>query len=104
MAVIPENTSLLQIAETSRGGFRACEVVLRLLHVARQANARGMRIIVRGMLKRFSGNRASFDRADPFYAQLSQHTRGLSPTSQFSPLGGAGGNALTYGVEMSTRP
>src|SRR6266481_9329738 len=30
--------------------------------------------------------------------------RGLSPTSQFSPSGGAGGNAPTRDAEMPTRP
>jgi hypothetical protein len=39
-----------------------------------------------------------------FFAQLFQHMRGLSPTSQFSPSGGAGGNAPTRGAEMPTRP
>ena len=37
-------------------------------------------------------------------AQLFQHIRGLSPTSQFSPLAGAGGNAPTRGAEMPIRP
>ena len=39
-----------------------------------------------------------------FSAQLFQHINGLSPTSQFSPCGGAGGNAATRGAEMPTRP
>src|SRR5258705_12721092 len=40
-----------------------------------------------------------------FFAQLFQHIRGLSPTSQFSASGGAvGGNMPTRGAEMPTRP
>jgi hypothetical protein len=39
-----------------------------------------------------------------FFAQLYQHMRGLSPTSQFSPSGGAEGDAPTRGAEMPTRP
>ena len=39
-----------------------------------------------------------------FSAQLFQHINGLSPTSQFSPSGGAGRNAPTRGAEMPTRP
>ncbi len=39
-----------------------------------------------------------------FSTQLFQHINGLSPTSQFSPCGGAGGNAATRGAEMPTRP
>src|SRR5258708_19661512 len=40
-----------------------------------------------------------------FSAQLFQHIRGLSPTSQFSASGGAvGGNMPTRGAEMPTRP
>jgi len=39
-----------------------------------------------------------------FFAQLFQHINGLSPTSQFSPCGGAGANAPTRGAEMRTRP
>ena len=35
-----------------------------------------------------------------FSAQLFQHINGLSPTSQFSPSGGAGGNAPTRGARM----
>src|SRR5258708_15663055 len=58
-----------------------------------------------------SGSRTWLPRAAPhtagpihFSAQLFQHIRGLSPTSQFSPSGGAGGNAPTRGAEMPTRP
>jgi hypothetical protein len=39
-----------------------------------------------------------------FSARLFQHINGLSPTSQFSPSGGAGGNAPTRGAEMRTWP
>src|SRR6266436_7350317 len=39
-----------------------------------------------------------------FFAQLFQHIRGLSPTSQFSPSGGAAGNAPACAAEMPTRP
>src|SRR3954463_16332842 len=50
------------------------------------------------------GSRTWLPRAAPhiagpihFSAQLFQHICGLSPTSQFSPSGGAGGNAPTCG-------
>src|SRR4029077_20125287 len=36
--------------------------------------------------------------------RLFQHINGLSPTSQFSPSGGAGGNAPTRGARMPTGP
>jgi len=38
-----------------------------------------------------------------FSAQLLQHINGLSPTSQFPPFGGAGGNAPRRGAEMPRR-
>src|SRR5258706_16477515 len=57
-----------------------------------------------------SGSRTWLPRAAPhiagpihFSAQLFQHIRGLSRTSQFSPSGGAG-NAPARAAEMPTRP
>jgi hypothetical protein len=47
---------------------------------------------------------ASHSRTDHFSSQLFQHMRGLSPTSQFSPSGGAAGNAPAPAAEMPTRP
>jgi hypothetical protein len=56
------------------------------------------------VLKLFPG--AALHLAEPvhFYAQLSQHIRGLSPTSQFPPSGGTGRNALTCEAEKPTWP
>jgi hypothetical protein len=67
-------------------------------------NTRRMQITVQRM--RTWRPRAAHHIAGPihFFAQLLQHMCGLSPTSQFSPTGGAGGNAPTRGAEMPTPP
>ena len=67
-------------------------------------NPRRMRITVQRMRTWLA--RAGPHIAGPihFSAQLFQHINGLSPTSQFSPSGGAGGNAPPRGAKMPTRP
>jgi hypothetical protein len=75
------------------------------LQACRVEKTRRMQIIVQRMCT-WLPRAAAPHIAGPihFSAQLFQHIRGLSPTSQFSPSGGAGGNAPTPGAEIPTRP